>query len=157
MKGGTVDAAARLLDGPGVVDAGGDAALAGPSPTGEDWLVEIEDPRDPTRTIATVAVAKGAVATSAANRRTWKVGGTVAHHLIDPRTGAPAVTDLLQVTVVAPSAEWADVLAKTSFVLGSLEGTRFLERQADVGAVLVRRAAPPLFLGALDVREVPRA
>lgn len=156
IKGATLDAAAAFLDGNGVVDAGGDAVLRGHSHDGDDWLVEVEDPGDASRTVALLAAPRGAVATSAPNRRTWRIGGTWAHHLIDPRTGTAANTDLAQATVTAPSGELADVFAKTAFLLGAEEGRRFLELQPGVGAVLVRRSGKPLFVGDLDLREVCR-
>jgi thiamine biosynthesis lipoprotein len=154
VKGATVDAAAAHLRGAGAIDAGGDAILCGRDPAGEDWLVDVEDPVDASRTIATLAVSDGAVATSAANRRCWRVGDAVAHHLIDPRTQASAMTDLAQATVIAPRVELAEVLAKTAFLLGARAGRSFLERQPGVGAVLVRRGGGALFVGAIDVREV---
>lgn len=154
IKGHTVDVAAEHLRGRGAIDAGGDAAVRGPSPTGEAWLVDVEDPQDASRTLATLAVRDAAVATSADNRRRWRAGNAVAHHLIDPRTQAAAVTDLAQVTVVAPHAELADVLAKTAFLLGAHEARRFLERQPGVGGVLVRRCGEVVFAGSVDVREV---
>jgi thiamine biosynthesis lipoprotein len=156
-KGYTVDRAAEHLIQSGAIDAGGDAALRGSAPDGGEWLVDIEDPQDPSRTIATLAVSNAAVATSAPNRRRWRVGTGVAHHLIDPRTGAPSTSDLLQATIVAPSAELADVLAKTMFLLGAQDACHFLEQRPNVGGVLVRAAGRPLFVGALDVREVAHA
>jgi thiamine biosynthesis lipoprotein len=157
IKGSTVDAAAACLPAAGAIDAGGDAYVRGRTRSGDAWLVEIEDPTLPSRTIATLAVSDAAVATSAPNRRFWRVAGAGAHHLIDPRTGSPVVNDLLQATVVAPRAELADVLAKTAFLLGSSEACRFLQAYPEVGGVLVRKAAAPLLVGALDVREVAHA
>lgn len=156
-KGSTVDAAALHLGTSGAIDAGGDAVLRGSGPTGGRWLVEIEDPARPSRAIATIAVSDAAVATSAANRRRWRVGTSVAHHLIDPRTGVPAETDLAQATVVAPRAELADVLAKVVFLIGERGGRRFLERWPGVGAALVRRDGRVSFAGEVDVREVAHA
>lgn len=156
-KGATVDRAALHLRGGGAIDAGGDAVLRGAGPTGDGWLVDVEDPADPARTVATLAVTNAAVATSAPNRRRWRVGDRVAHHLIDPRTQDAAASDLAQVTVVAPTAEEADVLAKTAFVLGARAGRRFLARQPGVGGVLVRRDGGVRWVGALDVREVAHA
>ncbi len=156
IKGATVDAAAVHLPGDGAIDAGGDAVLRGRGPTGEPWWVDVEDPTDASRTLATLAVTDRAVATSAANRRRWRAGPRVAHHLIDPRTGASAETDLLQVTVLAPHAEVADVLAKTAFVLGEERGRRFLERWPAVGAVLVLRDRALRLVGDVDVREARR-
>lgn len=157
VKGSTVDLAAEHLGGSGAIDAGGDAVLSGLGPDGEPWLVEIEDPANPSRTIASVAGSDCAVATSAANRRSWQIGTSVAHHLIDPRTQSPAVTDLAQATVISGHAELSDVLAKTAFLLGDREGRRFLERQPGTSAVLVRRDGRTSFVGELDVREVSRA
>jgi thiamine biosynthesis lipoprotein len=156
-KGSTVDVAARHLMGSGAIDAGGDAVLRGAGPSGDKWLVDIEDPNDPSRTVATLAVADAAVATSAANRRRWRVGDTFAHHLIDPRTRSYSATDLAQATVVAPSAELADVMAKTAFLLGGRDGRCFLERQPRIGAVLVHKSGGLVFVGALDVRAVAHA
>ncbi len=152
IKGASVDAAARCLRTSGVIDAGGDAVLRGRSPTGEPWLVEIEDPMDPSRMLATLALADRGVATSAANRRRWRVGESIAHHLVDPRTRSPAVTDLLQATVIAPTAELADVLAKTAFLLGAQAGRRFLERQLHVSAVLVPSTGALVVVGEVDIR-----
>lgn len=154
IKGATVDAAAGHLRGAGAIDAGGDLMVRGAGPDDGVWLVDVEDPSCADRTLATLAVRDAAVATSAANRRRWRVGGTLAHHLIDPRTQRPAVTDLLQVTVVAPSAERAEVLAKATFLLGCRAGRRFLEAQAGVGALLVCRLHGVERAGDLDAREL---
>jgi thiamine biosynthesis lipoprotein len=123
IKGRTVDEAALLLPESGVIDAGGDMAVRGSGPDAQGWLVDVEDPFDASRTLTTLRVHDRAIATSAANRRRWRVGARTAHHLMDPRTQAPAETDLAQVTVLASTAELADVLAKTFFLLG-LEGAR---------------------------------
>jgi thiamine biosynthesis lipoprotein len=157
IKGATVDKASVCLEGRGAIDAGGDAALRGRDPRGGPWLVDVEDPSDGSRTMATVALSDRAVATSAANRRRWRVGDSLAHHLVDPRTRAPAETDVLQATVVAPTVELADVLAKVAFLLGSAQARRFLERQPDVGAVLVRRTGDLVVVGDVDLRDTADA
>ncbi|HEU0029953.1 MAG TPA: FAD:protein FMN transferase [Kofleriaceae bacterium] len=152
LKGRTVDLAAALAPGGCVmVDAGGDARLVGDGPEGEGWLVDVEDPTDPQAVVATLRLRDRAIATSAANRRHWQVGDTTAHHLIDPRRGAPAVTDLAQVTVVAETTEQADVLAKVAFVLGEEDGTAWLRGRPGIGAVLVRRDGTTKIVGELEV------
>ena len=67
---------------------------------------------------ATLELADGAAATSSPLRRTWHAGGRPAHHLIDPHTGRPAQTGILQVTVVAAEAWRAEVAAKAAFLAG---------------------------------------
>ena len=60
----------------------------------------------------------GALATSGRDRRRWRRGGRELHHLIDPRSGAPADGDLLRATVVARDAVCAEVWAKALFLAG---------------------------------------
>jgi FAD:protein FMN transferase len=150
VKGRTADDAADLLPPNGAVDAGGDAVLRGGGAIGSGWIVDIEDPRDPDRTLLSLTVRDRAVATSGANRRCWIVGNEVAHHLIDPRTWTSAKSDLAQVTVVAGTAELAEVLAKTTFLLGAEHGARFLEKFPGSAAILVGTDAAIIRIGKVD-------
>lgn len=108
-KGYTVDRAAQLLGtaGPCLVNAGGDLAARGRS-----WPVGVETGDGQ----ITLALEDGAIATSGRDRRRWRRDGAEAHHLIDPLTGTPAESDFLRVTVVAPTAVEAEVLAKAVFL-----------------------------------------
>ena len=107
----TVEALAPL--GPCLVNAGGDLAVGGVPEAGV-WPVGIDTPAGS----LTLGVAAGALATSGRDRRRWVAGGEERHHLIDPRTGRPAESDLLTVTVAAPTAVEAEVLAKALFLVG---------------------------------------
>jgi thiamine biosynthesis lipoprotein len=91
--------------------------------------------------LITLVIADRAVATSAPNRRRWRAGAAWAHHLIDPRTGLPARSDLLQATAIARTAEEADVLAKVAFLLGATAGTRFLEERGAAGILITTDGA----------------
>jgi thiamine biosynthesis lipoprotein len=146
-KGWIADRALGLLDGwPGaVVDADGDIAIA-TSPEIE-WRVAFEDPFD--RSAAPLASLqirstgpwreRLGVATSGITVHRWQDRtGATGHHLIDPRTECPAITDLVQATVAAPSAAEAEALAKAAVILGSQEGALFLERSDASFALLVR-------------------
>jgi thiamine biosynthesis lipoprotein len=108
-KGYAVDRAIEILavEGPCLVNAGGDLAVRGDRP----WPVGVENG-------PTLELTRGAIATSGRDRRHWRRGAEERHHLIDPSTGRPAQTDLVRVTVVASSAVEADVLAKTLFLSG---------------------------------------
>ena len=74
---------------------------------------------------------------STAGPRTATRSEPVRHHLIDPRTGRPAVTDVIQATVVAESALRAEALAKSAVIAGSVDGFALLERARVRGAVLL--------------------
>ncbi len=152
LKGHTVDRAAALASVAVIVDAGGDAVLRGAPPGDVGWTVEIEDPHDPSRTIGTFVVRDRAIATSAANRRRWNRGTRVMHHLIDPRTRTPARTDLAQATVIAPTAEQADVMAKVAFILGADHAQRELTRRG-LDAVLVMHDGTTRTVGAVELHH----
>lgn len=118
-KGLAADLVAEALVAQGaagaLVDVGGDLRATGASPGGTGWLVEIEDPLDTARTLATLAFADGAdgaVATSSVLGRRWWRRGREVHHLVDPATGAPMRTAGVAATVVAPRAWLAEVACK---------------------------------------------
>jgi thiamine biosynthesis lipoprotein len=76
------------------------------------------------------------------------VNGEERHHLIDPATGRPSVSDLLRVTVVGSSATEAEVFTKALFLAGETEATREAEREG-LAAVLVTEDGRTLMTGAL--------
>ena len=151
IKGGTVDGAAAVLPDVAAVDAGGDAFLSGPGVDGRGWIVDVEDPYKPGAALVTLRLRDQAVATSGPNRRHWRLGSCVAHHLIDPHTAEPARTDLAQVTVVGQFAELADVLAKTAYLKGHADGAAFLNKFPSVGAVFVLADGGVRLYGDLEV------
>jgi thiamine biosynthesis lipoprotein len=116
-KGWAVDLAAEAALEAGlpwaVVNAGGDLRMVGSPPAGIH--VRIEDPQDPDAEVLRLVLSSGAVATSSVTRRAWGPG---LHHLIDPSTGAPASTGILQATVWAPTCAEAEVDAKDALLLG---------------------------------------
>ncbi len=67
-------------------------------------------------------IALGAVATSGIGKRTWvNDEGDLAHHLLDPATGAPAYTGVIQATAKAPTAFLAEIYAKHAILSGTEE------------------------------------
>lgn len=105
-----------------LLEAGGDIVAAGRPPT-TGWLVGIEDPVSDAgpdqQPVAVAAVFAGAIATSSVRVRHWIApDGRAVHHLVDPRTGEPARTGLIAVTVAAPDPAWAEVWSKALFLAG---------------------------------------
>lgn len=128
VKGWAADRLLRHVGRNGFVNAGGDVRAVGQGEDGDGWIIGIEDARRPGYDAFVIALRDEAAATSGRNRRRWIHAGRESHHLIDPRTGAPAATDILAATVVAPSCHQAEVAAKTAAILGSTAGLAFLDR-----------------------------
>jgi thiamine biosynthesis lipoprotein len=138
-KGWAADRAARRLGNhaPALVDAGGDIALSAPRLYGQPWPIGVIDPLKPDQQIELLLVPEGGVATSGRDYRRWQRNGQWQHHIIDPRSGLPAQTDVMSVTVIGPTTHAAEVAAKVVLILGSDEGLSWLEEQPYLAGLLV--------------------
>lgn len=139
-KGWLAERAARVLAGFSTacaVSAGGDLFAVG-LPAGDSaWDVALEDPRDERESLTTLRVGPGAVATSSVTKRRWHQDGRARHHLIDPRTGLPAESAWLSVTVIAPHATTAEVYAKCLLIAGPGEAEKIAARRKDITFIAV--------------------
>jgi thiamine biosynthesis lipoprotein len=137
-KGWTVDRAADQLQGVGpfIVNAGGDIFAYHSPPGSRGWQVDLVHPLKPEQSMAQVYLHHKALATSTIAKRRWQRNGRVMHHLIDPRTGQPADTDALSVSVIADRTVVAEILAKVVLILGVEHGLAYLERMPNVEGLI---------------------
>ena len=119
-----------------LLDAGGDISVTGPRRNGAPWPVAIGSPFDPRAQLGILMLRGGGVATSGRDFRKWQVDGKWQHHVIDPRTGEPAETDLMSVTVIGPSAYEAEAVCRSVLIRGSRDGMAWLERLEGYAGVL---------------------
>ena len=145
-KGWTAQRAADGLMAKGVrhglIDAGGDVVLWGREPKQGVWGIGVADPKGTGEDIADLWVeGLTAMATSSVVKRSWRdPNNGVVHHIIDPRTGVPAMSDLLQVTVLARDLAVAEQYAKCLIVLGSASGFPWIaDRRSDIAYIGVQR------------------
>jgi FAD:protein FMN transferase len=79
------------------------------------------------RVLHTFELRQGGIATSGIGRRSWlDANGTPAHHLLDPATGRPAFTGIVQATALAPSALEAELRAKAALLAGPQHARHWL-------------------------------
>jgi thiamine biosynthesis lipoprotein len=124
-KGWLADRAAERIGANALANLAGDLRAHGNGPAGDGWPVGFGG--------TTVLLRDMGAATSGTEGRRW---GPRLHHLIDPRTGRPAETDLAEVSALARTGAEAEVLAKTALLLGREAGTRFLDAHS-LGSYLV--------------------
>jgi thiamine biosynthesis lipoprotein len=106
------------------VDCGGDIRLGGTAQLPRE--VHVASPFEE-RVLHTFERAEGAVATSGIGKRSWLGDdGRPAHHLIDPSTGQPAFTGIVQVTALAPTGVIAEALCKAAILAGPEHAERWL-------------------------------
>lgn len=123
-----------------LVSLGGDIAVAGSAPPG-GWAVRVQDRPGPVRVppdgpAQTVAVSSGGLATSSTTSRTWRRGGALQHHIIDPRTLLPAASPWRTVSVAGPTCVRANTISTAAIVAGP--AALDLLRRAGLAARLVR-------------------
>jgi thiamine biosynthesis lipoprotein len=125
------------------INCAGDIAVGGAD--GLTRPIRVESPFDG-RILHTFELQRTGVATSGIGRRSWlDAGGRPAHHILDPSTGKPAFTGIVQVTALAPSALMAEIQAKAALLSGPRDAAAWLPH----GGVIV------LDDGSHDVIEPP--
>ena len=102
----------------GVVSFGGNVAVFGKKPGGKTFSVGIKDPTGKQSTVGTLHLTSGFVSVSGNYERYYEIDGNRYGHILDPRTGMPADTDLLSVAVISEKGAEADALSTSLFVMG---------------------------------------
>ena len=123
------DRAAQVLQAQGVVSGyvnlAGDMRFLGPKPTGEPWMIGIQDPRHANQVVATLPITQGGLATSGDYERYFELNGERYCHVLNPFTGRP-VKYWRSVSVTAPAAVVAGCTSTMTMLIEE-EGLAFLQ------------------------------
>lgn len=120
----------------GIINASGDMNTWGRQANGEEWKIAITNPIVPDKSYGLLPMKKGAVVTSGNYKNFALINGKRYAHIIDPRTGMPT-SGILSVTLFAPSAELADALATSVFVMGVDAGLDRINQLKDIDCIIV--------------------
>ncbi|WP_256935117.1 FAD:protein FMN transferase [Olleya sp. HaHaR_3_96] len=139
-KGYAADKAKALLMkkgvSAGIINASGDLNTWGKQPNGKDWMVAIVNPLNKNKVFSWLPVYNSAVVTSGNYEKYVKFNDVLYTHIIDPRTGYPA-TGILSVTIFTKTAELADALATSIFVMGKDTGLDFINQLNGVECIII--------------------
>jgi thiamine biosynthesis lipoprotein len=146
-EGYAVDAIAALLEQGGVknylVEIGGEVRAKGQHAEGRGWRVGIERPADTALAASKIqtilSLDNAALATSGSYRNYRIEEGKPLSHILNPRTGYPAASFLLSVSVVADDATTADAYATAFMVMGPDEALRFVEARENLEAYFIAK------------------
>lgn len=142
-KGYLLDRLADWLEGQQVTNywlsLGGDIVCNGYDVTGDAWHVGVQHATHESELVGELSNEgkRLAIATSGTTKRRGEQQGKPWHHLIDPRTGEPAQTDIVTATITAPRGVAADVFAKCIVILGSQAAPSFIE-ELNIPQVLIQ-------------------
>jgi thiamine biosynthesis lipoprotein len=121
------------------VSVGGDMRIAGDSELNGGWSVAVESPFDGSTDLTTLVLNSGGIATSSTRGKRWVGPLGEMHHVLNPATSTPlaeSAGQLVQSTVLASEAVWAEVFA-TALLVGGLEHGMPLIDQLGMAAMAV--------------------
>lgn len=143
-KGYGVDAVGKMFLRNGVsdfmIEIGGEIALNGVSPSGQDWKIAIDAPLeeklDQSQVALIVSLTDCGIATSGNYRNYRNQNGVKTAHTISPKTGRPFFSEILSATVIGPSCMVADALA-TACMATEPDKAKLLMKEAKVDGLLI--------------------
>jgi thiamine biosynthesis lipoprotein len=141
-KGYAADEAVKILKAAGikraVIDLGGNIYAHGSKGKNQKWLIGIQNPQSPRGEYLTIEeAADTSLVTSGVYERFFEENGVRYHHILDTKTGYPAATGLLSVTIITANSADADALSTSVFALGYEKGANLLSRFPGTKAVFV--------------------
>lgn len=121
-----------------VINIGGEIRTVGTKPNGDSYTIGINDPFGGNTPVMALKISDKAIATSGTYERviTDNTGNTY-HHILNPKTGYPAQTDLVSATIICDYAIDADTLCTICIIEGSSDAYKFIESLDNTEAILI--------------------
>lgn len=140
-QGYTVDVLAAFLDSKQInsylIELGGEVKAKGKKLNDDYWKVGIDVPVETQGNVrnlhAVVKLINRSLATSGNYRKFYVENGKKYSHIIDPRTGYRANSNLLSASVIAGDCMTADAYATAFMVMGIEKSKQFLSSHAEIG------------------------
>ena len=120
-----------------VVSLGGNVYVCGSKPDGTPWNVGIQDPAGSGYAAMVSLTDRFAVTSGGYQRYFVAEDGTVYRHILDPRTGRPADSDLLSVTIISDDGTAADAYSTALYVMGEQEAVSFWRAHGGFELILI--------------------
>ena len=164
-KGYIADQAADYLRESGVTSAvlnfGGNIVTIGTKREDVPFTIGIERPfsaeeEGQKEILGTIDLSDGSVVTSGTYERKFYEDGILYHHILDPKTGYPAETDLDGVSIVGPSSVDCDGLSTSCLMLGLEKGKKLIDNLDGYEAIFVTKERQVVVTEGLEFRELVR-
>lgn len=120
----------------GIVNVSGDVSAWGTMPDGNPWTVGIVNPMNKNKIFATFPLIDSSVETSGSYEKYVVFDGKRYSHIIDPRTGYPAM-GIVSVSVFSKQTEISDALATSIFVMGKDVGLNLINQLKGIECIII--------------------
>lgn len=136
-----------------IISVGGSIGCFGSfNKQGDKWRIAIRHPREENAFLGIINLDEGFVSTSGDYEKYFIEDDIRYHHILDARTGYPASSGLISVTVVCDSGFLSDALSTACFILGKDEGTKLLEKY-NASAIFVDEEMNVTTVGEIDFEK----
>lgn len=123
-----------------LINLGGNVLAVGSKPDGSSFVIGIQDPESQRgEYLLSIQIDDESVVSSGDYERYFVYEGKVYHHILNPKTGFPADTNIKQVTIVTKNSQKADGLSTSVLLLGVQKGIQLVESLEGVEAILITK------------------
>ncbi len=121
-----------------LVNLGGNVMTIGAKPGDKNWIIGLQDPTGDTGAqLGTIEVKNQSLVTSGNYERFFIKDGVRYHHILDPNTGYPANSGLIQTTIISDHSVDCDALSTSTFILGAEKGMELIDKLDGFEAIFV--------------------
>ena len=156
-KGAMAERAKLIVKDYGIKSAflslGGNVQTVGTKPDGSKWRIGVQDPNNLSGYLGIVSIGEKAVVTSGSYQRYFEADGKTYHHIIDPKTAAPAESGLVSVTIICDSGTMADCLSTSLFILGEDAAIDYRSTYGGFDMILVTEDDRVIVVGDIEFEE----
>ena len=135
-KGWIADELGKYLQHEGfenfLINLGGNVLAHGHNAKGKPWTIGITNPFPDQSENVVVRCTGESVVTSGTYERCFQKNGVLMHHILDPQTGFPVVTDAVGATIVCKKSIDAEGFSTTALALGVEGGLAFCKAQPEI-------------------------
>ena len=123
-----------------LINLGGNVLALGSKPDGSSFVIGIQDPNSARGVyLMSIRINDESIVSSGDYERYFEYNGKIYHHILNPKTGFPAETNIKQVTIVTANSQRADGLSTSVLLLGVQKGIQLVESLEGVEAILITK------------------
>lgn len=118
----------------GIVSLGGNVQTYGYKSENKKWKVAVENPETSPLDgdyLGVLDITDKAVITSGGYERYFEKNGKRYHHILNPKTGKPADSGLISVSIISSDGTLADGLSTSLFIMGKKKGIKYWQKNKD--------------------------